>query len=257
MRDFQFSCSCGQAAKAPKLADHDWATLAGYGDMGVVRWYATKALAREGSDFEALEACPAVGGEYWLGLTHPFASVLGESFWCVHQPPLFVINGIDEDTDLQNITFIRSHLTEMENTQPEIIGDGGFRRANRAGVGRAVVEAVTTLDEVLALPLSPNKPDELLWGNLRFAGNTTIVRQGRLIHALCQTNVDWSCWAILHDTEEATDLLVFANFSDHDDDLRLGRTRLRQGNTMIGPGVPPEWLEVGATPVHVRRDNAI
>lgn len=258
MHDFEFTCVCGQMAVAPKLAEGDWAILAGYGDTHVLRWYETADRARAKDVFKALENRPVVGQSYWLGLTHPFASALGESFWCIHEPPLFYFNGLDnDDTDIRQFSFVRCHLTQMEITQQDVPKDNGFWLTHKAGIARASVEAVMTLDDVLALPLAENLPDDLLWANLRFAGNTTVVRQGSLIHALCETNVDWTCWAILHDTPESTDLLVFSNVSDHEDDVRVGRTRLRHGDTMIGPGVPREWLEARETHLYVKRDNAI
>jgi hypothetical protein len=254
IRDFEFTCVCGEPAIAPKLTESDWAILAGYGDMHVLQWYETKELARTKSDFETLETCPVIGQSYWLALNFPFASVLGESFWCIHEPPLFHINGIDEDTDIRQFSFVRCHLTEMEITQQDARKDDGSWLSTKAGVARATVEAVMTLDDVLALPLSETAADDLLWCNLRFSGHTTVIRQGSLIHAVCATNVDWTSWAILHNTPESTDLLVFSNFSDHDDDVRVGRTRLRHGSTMIGPGVPLEWLEAGASHLYFKRE---
>ena len=145
----------------------------------------------------------------------------------------------------------------MQITREDARREGGGWLSNKTGIGRATVEAVMTLDDVLALPLSTVAPPDLLWCNLRFAGNTTVVRQGSLIHALCQTNVDWTSWAILHDTPEATDLLVFCNSDDHEDSLRIGRTRLRSGDTMIGPGVPQEWVKTDEKYLYARRENAI
>ncbi len=256
VQDFEFVCVCGKPAVAPKRKENDWAALTGYGDMGALLWYETEECARERSDFKALEKTPIVGRSYWLGLTFPFASRLGESFWCIHEPPLFFINGMDEDTDIQQISLVRCHLTEMEIPQQDVRKDDGSWLTRKAGIARATVEAVMTINDVLALPLSEVEPDNLLWENLRFAGWTTIVRQGNLIHALCQTNVDWTSFAILHDTPEATDLLVFGDFSEHEDSVRVGRTRLRQGSAMIGPGVPMEWLQAGETPLYIQRDNA-
>lgn len=258
VRDFKFVCVCGEAAVAPKLADNDWAVSIGYGDNSALRWYETEELAREKDEFKQLEKRPRIGDSPWLALTNPFAAVQGESFWCIHQPPIFLFNGLDnDDTEITQFAFLRCHLGEMQITQEDVRRDDGGWLSTKAGIARATVEAVMTLDDVLALPLSPVAPPDLLWCNLRFAGNTTVVRQGSLIHALCQTNVDWTSWGILHDTPEATDLLVFCNSDDHEDSLRIGRTRLRQGDTMIGPGVPQEWLEVGESALHVRRDNAI
>jgi hypothetical protein len=258
MLDFKFACVCGEPAVAPKLADDDWAALVGYGDDSALRWYETEELARERDDFKMLQERPDAGDSRWLALTNPFATVLGESFWCMHQPPIFFHNGLDnDDTEITQISFLRCHLTEVQITRQDVRRDDGGWLSNKAGIARVTVESVMTVDDVLALPLSPAVPPALLWCNLRFAGNTTVVRQGSLIHALCQTNVDWTSWAILHNTPEATDLLAFCNSDDHEDSLRIGRTRLRQGSTMIGPGVPREWLEVGDRPLYVRRDNAI
>jgi hypothetical protein len=255
MHNFNFTCSCGVSALAPKLAENDWAALAGYGDMFALRMYETEELARAKNEFKALEKCPSVGDSLWLGLTFPFAAALGESFWCIHEPPSFFYAGVDnDDTEIRQFSFVRCRMTEMKITDQDVRKDDGFWLTKKAGIARANVEAVMPLDDVLTLPLSDATPDDQLWLNLNFAGTTLIFRQGNLVYVLCQTVADWGFWTILHDTPETTDLLVFSEHGDHEDVVRVGRTRLRQGDKMIGPGVPEGWLKTDVNPCHIRRD---
>jgi hypothetical protein len=254
MHDFKFTCTCGRSALAPKLAENDWATLAGYGDAFALRWYGTEELARTNNEFKSLEQCPGIGDTPWLGLTFPFAAAHGESFWCTHEPPSFFYAGVDnDDTEIRQFSFVRCHVTDMVITQQDVPKEGGFWLTRKAGIAHATVEAVMTLDDLLNLPLSDAVPDDQLWMFLQFAGSTMIFRQGSLVYVHCTTNVDWGFWSILHDTQEATDLLAFCEYSDHDDAVRIGRTRLRCGDKMMGPGVPQGWLKTDTNPYFIKR----
>jgi hypothetical protein len=257
MLDFGFTCTCGQAAVAPKLAENDWAILAGYGDASAVRLYETEELARTNNEFKSLEGRPRIGDTPWLALTFPFASARGDSFWCIHEPPSFFYAGVDnDDTEIRQFSFVRCRdLTDLAITQQDVAKEGGFWLTRKAGIARATVEAVITVDDLLQLPLSEAKPDDRLWMYNQFAGSTMIFRQGSLVYVHCTTNVDWRFWSILHDTPEATDLLAFCDSSEHDDVVRIGRTRLRHGAEMIGPGVPPEWLATDSNPFFIQRSN--
>jgi hypothetical protein len=256
MDDFKFTCTCGRSALVPKLAENDWAILAGYGDTFALRWYETEELARTKNEFKTLEKCPSVGDSHWLGLTFPFAAMQGESFWCVHEPPSFFYAGVDnDDTEIRQFSFVRCHMTKMEITQQDVPKEDGFWLTRKAGIAHATVEAVMALDDVLKLPLSEAAPDDQLWSLLKFAGSTMIFRQGSFVYVLCQTIADWGFWTILYDAPETTDLLVLCENNDHDDVVRVGRTRLRRGDKMIGPGVPQGWLKTDVNPCFIRRSN--
>lgn len=257
MRDFGFTCTCGQAALAPKLTENNWAILAGYGDAGALRWYETEDLARTNDEFKSLEICPRIGDTPWLALTFPFAATQGESFWCIHEPRSFFYAGVDnDDTEIRQFSFVRRrHLSDLAITQQDARKEDGFWLTRKAGIARATVEAVVTVDDLLQLPLSDVKPDDRLWMYNQFAGSTMIFRQGSLLYVHCTTNVDWEFWCILHDTPEATDLLAFCEHSEHDDVVRIGRTRLRRGEEVIGPGIPEGWLGANTNPRFIQRSN--
>lgn len=253
MEDFAFICVCDAPAEPPRLAEGDWATIVGYGDNRALRWYENKELARTGNDFKMLAERPQVGGSYWLHLTYPFAAAQGESFWCIHAPPSFRYNDLDADDDMTQFSFVRCSVSEMEIISPDVRNERGFWDSRKAGVARATVEAIMTLDDLLKLPLSDAPVPDVAWDCLNFAGLTTILRQGSFVYIMCHTNVDWGIWAIVHDTPEATDLLVFCEDYQHADTMRLGRSRLRDGERMIGAGVPEGWLNAPKNPHVVER----
>lgn len=211
-------------------------------------------MARGNSEFKALDHCPAVGESAWLHLEHPFAAAKGESFWCLYHPPAFYYAGVDnDDTRITQFAFVRCHIDELEITAIDDRQESGFWNSRKAGIARATVDEVIGLETVPQFPLSGIAPPNDIWLLLRSAGNTLIYRQDAFVYVLCQTVLDWSFWAVLYDTPAATDLLVFCDSGEHDDTVRVGRTRLRDGDKMIGPGVPTEWLNAADNPHHIRR----
>lgn len=259
MREFEFRCVCGEAARAPGGPASGWAALTGYGDNNAVSWRRDEAEARSDAvSAGLLERRPAPGEVHWARFSYPFAAREGESFWSLWSPPAFIHAGVDGGAgakfDLRQYAFVRGRAGDLAFLEPAA-DEGGATHAphQRGGIGRVTVEEVMTLDDIARLPLSPATPEADLWSDCQFDGHTTIARQGALVYVLYQTVWDSGFWAILSDTPEATDLLVFCAQGDHEDRAHAGRARLRRGDFMLGPGAPPHWLKSGPEPLHERR----
>lgn len=233
--EFALRCpSCGRAPEAPDPAAASWAVLAGHGDAkGVFLWHATEASARDGAvGRETLAATPAIGETHWASLDFPVAVRLDTPLWVLHETPATLAMGFEDghpETDLPN--FVRCRPALIEAIDP-----------SRA-VARVVVEAVTTFEDLRRLPPSPHLAADDLWADHAAAATRRHVRLGDLIVVSSSWEGDIGSWAILEDRAETTDLLVLARWGWHHDHLWAGRTRLRAGTTMIGPGLDPAWRE--------------
>lgn len=152
----------------------------------------------------------------------------GEAFWSLYETPDMIRSGFeDSPARLRDLIAVRCQLTTLTRLDP-----------SRA-VAQVSIEALTTLDELIALPLVQSQLADALWQNFHPVNFEWIVRQGDLVHIECNFEGDDGAWAILRDTPEATDLLLLAEWGEHEDHLWCGRVRVRQGTHMIGSGLPP------------------
>lgn len=229
-------CSCGAPPEPPDLAAEPWAILAGHGDAkGVFLWHADEASARDGEAGPGpLEPTPAVGETHWARLAFPVSARLDAPMWVLHETPATVALGFedgDPGTDLPSFVRCRPILIETIDSA--------------RAVARVVVEAVMPFAALRALAPSPRPPGADLWQDHAVAATRRHVRLGDLTIVSSSWEGDIGAWAILEDRPETTDLLVLARWGWHHDHLWAGRARLRQGETMIGPGVRPEWRRMG------------
>lgn len=216
MPDLEFRCVCGQIGHRPSLAEQPWATIAAYaGDAA--QWHASRASAlRTEAPFSLLARPPSVGERHWLKVSRPFAAVIGEAFWSLFEPPLISWNGIDEDTtpeDIGALALVRSRLLAGEATD------------ERGGIAEVEVEAVTTLDDLLALDPVPYTPPPDFW-RFMLRNGWEPARIGGFLHAEGNIEGDEGVWALIRESDAGRDLLLYSSWGFHTDHVWAGRARL-------------------------------
>lgn len=232
----EFRCVCGQPDRPADPARAPWAVLAGYGDFQSLLWHVDEAHARDPRrQYGYLPDRPAAGDERWVSVGRGFADRPGDAFWCLYETPLAAYNGYgDDELDgrLADMALVRCRLDELASTGPQ------------TAAARATVERVLDVRDLTALPLAVVPAAASLWTDLMLQPDRAPLRQGDLVLVQADLEGDLGAWALLHDTPQATDLLILAQWGAHADHLWAGRLRVRDGARLIGPGLPPQMRTV-------------
>lgn len=236
MTMISFRCRCGADSAPPSLASHPWAHVAALGDFITLVWHESEAGARlaarigasAGQNVDMPRSQPAVGARHWVSLGDHFAADAEAPFWVLYETPEIFYMGFDEpEARLSDLALLQCRIAGFERTR------------DAAGVAVATVEAALQVDDLLALTPYRDPVAAGLWGAFQGARNAQVIRQGTLLYFEARDD-GWGAWALMHHADGVADLLMLADYGNHDSHVWAGRLRIYEAGTWCVERSPGE-----------------